>query len=330
MNMVPVGEVHQSVYGAVQLGYVFVESPHLPDWKRLAADGIGMAVAVDAPDLVAFRTDAQARRLIVSKSQQEDVALGWHVDGPRALQTILRRLAAHRIPVEEIAGEEAAMRGVKRLWRFIGPKRQRLELFTEPVLETSGPKLRNNGFVTGERGLGHVAITSRNPQAMIAFWREIFDAKVSDHIEARISGVNLRLTFLRVNSRHHSVAIAGTKGLAMDPFATKIQHLEMQVTTLDDISDAFTRCRKLGFKIAMSVGQHSNDRDVSFYVVTPSGFYFELGWSPSEHEGDEWPEVVHKGISVWGHKPLDQTIGDQLAQIRNGVTSLFRKEYLPY
>ena len=118
---------------------------------------------------------------------------------------------------------------------------------------------------------------------MIAFWREIFDAKVSDHIEARISGVNLRITFLRVNSRHHSIAVAGTKGIAMDPFATKIQHIEMQVTTLDDISDAFTRCRKLGFKIAMSVGQHSNDRDVSFYVVTPSGFYFELGWSPSEH-----------------------------------------------
>jgi 2,3-dihydroxybiphenyl 1,2-dioxygenase len=320
----------QSVYGAVHLGYVLVESPRLSDWKRLAGDAIGMAVAVDSPNLMAFRTDAHARRLIISRSPQEDVALGWEIDGPAALETILRRLADRRISVEEIGGEEAALRGVERLWRFIGPKRQRFELFTEPLLQAAKPQLRNNGFVTGERGLGHVAITSRNPKAMIAFWREIFDAKVSDHIEARISGVNLRMTFLRVNSRHHSVAIAGTKGLAMDPFATKIQHLEMQVTTLDDVSDAFTRSRKLGFKIAMSVGQHTNDRDVSFYVVTPSGFYFELGWSPSEDEGEHWPEVVHRGISVWGHKPLDQTIGDQLAQIRNGVTSLFRKEYLPF
>ena len=330
MDMVPLSSVQQSVYGAVHLGYALVESPHLSDWKRLAADGIGMAVAADAPDLIAFRTDAHARRLIVSKSGQEDVVLGWQVDGLAALQTILRRLAAHRISVQEIAGDEAAIRGVKRLWRFIGPKRQRLELFTDPVLEAAEPKLGNKGFITGERGLGHVAITSRNPQAMIAFWREIFDAKISDYIEARISGVNLRLTFLRVNSRHHSIAIAGTKGLAMDPFTTRIQHLEMQVTTLDDVSDAFTRCRKLGFKIAMSVGQHSNDRDVSFYVVTPSGFYFELGWSPSEDEGEDWPEVVHNGISVWGHKPLDQTIGDQLAQIRNGISSLFRKEYMPF
>jgi 2,3-dihydroxybiphenyl 1,2-dioxygenase len=323
-------ETRSSVYGDVQLGYVFVGSPHIAEWKRLAADGIGMAIAADSPDLIAFRTDAHARRLMVSKSAQEDVALGWQIDGAEALETILQRLAVRKISVEEIAGDEAATRGVARLWRFVGPKHQSFELFTEPALETAEPKLHTKGFVTGERGLGHVAITSRNPQAMISFWREIFDAKISDFIEDRISGVNLRFTFLRVNSRHHSIAIAATKGLAMDPFATKIQHLEMQVTSLDDISDAFTRCRELGFKIAMSVGQHTNDRDVSFYVVTPSGFYFELGWSASEDNSEKWPVVVHDGISVWGHKPLDQTIGDQLAQMRNGITSLFRKEYMPF
>ena len=113
---------------------------------------------------------------------------------------------------------------------------------------------------------------------MIAFWREIFDAKISDYIEDRISGVDLHFTFLRVNPRHHSIAVAATKGIAMDPFATKIQHLEMQAATLDDIGAAYRRCRALGFKIAMAVGQHPNDRDVSFYAVTPSGFYFELGW----------------------------------------------------
>lgn len=319
-----------SIYGAVHLGYVFIESPNLSDWKRLAADGIGMAVAADSANLIAFRTDAYARRLIVSRKAREDVALGWQVDGAAALQTILRRLAARRISVEEITGDEAATRGVERIWRFIGPKRQCFEIFTDPMQEPSKPRLLNQGFVTGERGLGHVAITSRNPNAMIAFWREIFDAKISDYIEDRISGVNLRITFLRLNSRHHSIAIAGTKGLAMDPFATKIQHIEMQVTNLDDLSNAFTRCRQLGFKIAMSVGQHTNDRDVSFYVVTPSGFYFELGWSSSEENSEKWPEVVHEGISVWGHKPLDQTIGDQLAQMGNGIASLFHKEYMPY
>ena len=319
-----------SVYGAVQLGYVLVNSPHIAEWKRLAADGIGMGIAADSPNLIAFRTDAHARRLIVSKSSQEDLAIGWQVENESALQTILGRLNARKVDVQEIGGEEAAVRGVKRIWRFIGPKRQQFELFTEPMLDATAPKILTSGFVTGERGLGHVAITTRKPDAMIAFWREIFDAKISDFIEDRISGVNLRFTFLRVNPRHHSIAVAATKGLAMDPFATKIQHLEMQVATLDDVGEAYHRCRALGIKIAMSVGQHTNDRDVSFYAVTPSGFYFEVGWSSSAEEGERWPEMTHQGISVWGHKPQDQTLGDQLAQIRNGVTSLLRNEYSPF
>jgi 2,3-dihydroxybiphenyl 1,2-dioxygenase len=331
MNAIDVQRTTSSVYGAVRLGYVLVESPRLAEWKRFAGDGIGMALAEDGPSDLAFRTDAHARRLIVRKSALEDLSLGWQVDSPAALDTILARLAAHKVAVEEVGGEEAALRGVERLWRFVGPKKQALELFVEPKLAAGPAAVRGEGFVTGERGLGHVAITTRKPEAMIAFWRQIFDAKVSDFIEDRIGGVDLKFTFLRVNSRHHSIAVAATKGLAMDPFTTKIQHLEMQAATLNDIGEAYRRCRELGFKIAMAVGQHTNDRDVSFYAVSPSGFYFELGWSSeSDSEAEAWPVVTHKGISVWGHKPLDQTFGDKLAQMRNGVASLFRTEYSPF
>ena len=331
MNAIDVQRTTSSVYGAVRLGYVLVESPRLAEWKRFAADGIGMALAEDGPSALAFRTDAHARRLIVRRNANEDLSLGWQVDGPPALGAILARLASRKVAVEEIAGEEAALRGVERLWRFVGPKRQALELFVEPKLAPDAPRVRGEGFVTGARGLGHVAITTRKPEAMIAFWREIFDAKISDFIEDRINGVDLKFTFLRVNSRHHSIAVAATKSLAMDPFTTKIQHLEMQAATLNDIGEAYRRCRALGIKIAMAVGQHTNDRDVSFYAVTPSGFYLELGWSSEgDSEAEAWPQVTHQGISVWGHKPLDQTLGDRLAQMRNGVTSLLRKEYSPF
>jgi 2,3-dihydroxybiphenyl 1,2-dioxygenase len=320
-----------SVYGRVQLGYLLVESPLLAEWKRFAADGIGMAIAESTGSVLALRTDAHARRLIVRKSPSEDLALGWEIDGDAALSTILGRLAARKIPIEEFAGEEAALRGVERFWRFIGPKRQALELFATPKLEAGPAKVLGGGFVTGARGLGHVAITTLKPDAMVEFWREIFDAKISDFIEDRINGVNLKFTFLRVNPRHHSIAIAATKGLSMDPVGTKIQHLEMQVATLDDVAAAYRRCRALGFKIAMAVGQHTNDRDVSFYAVTPSGFYFELGWSSNGDEKSEaWPQVVHQGISLWGHKPQDQTLADRLALLRNGVVSLFRDEYTPF
>jgi 2,3-dihydroxybiphenyl 1,2-dioxygenase len=331
MNAIDVRPAMTSVYGAVQLGYALVDSPRLAEWKPFAVEGIGMALADSEPDTLAFRTDDHARRLIVRKNPKEDLALGWQIAGPNELNTILGRLAARGVKVEEIDGDEAALRGVERIWRFVGPKSTAFELFLEPRLAADPPKALVSRFVTGARGMGHVAITTRKPDAMIAFWREIFDARISDFIEDRIGGVNLKFTFLRVNPRHHSIAVAATRGLALDPFATKIQHMEMQAATLEDVGEAYRRCRKLGIKIMMAVGQHPNDRDVSFYAMSPSGFYFELGWaSRGDEDIESTPQTTYQGVSLWGHKPQDQTLGDKVGQLRNGLTSLLREEYSPF
>lgn len=332
MNVKSMNGPASSVFGKVQLGYVLVDSLRLTDWRRFAAEGLGLGIADAASDALALRIDDHARRLIVRKAESEDVfALGWQVESADALEQILSRLRARQVAVEEIGAEQAALRGVERVWRFLGPKRQGFELFLNPVIDPTPPKISGSGFVTGDFGLGHVAITTRKPQEMLAFWREIFDAKISDYIVEKIDGVNLKITFLRVNPRHHSVAVAATVGVALDPFTTKIQHLEMQVNSLEDIGDAYRRCRSLGFKIAMSVGQHTNDKGVSFYAVSPSGFYFELGWNPLLVEDDsDWSPQIHQGISIWGHKPQDQTTGDRLAQMATGIFSLFRSEYTPY
>ncbi|MGO8920875.1 MAG: VOC family protein [Stellaceae bacterium] len=324
-------EVTPSVYGAVRLGYALVESAHLADWKRFTVDGLGMAAVEQTETLLALRTDDHARRLMVRRADSEDVAaLGWEVAGDAALEVILARLQARNVAVEKVEGEEAALRGVKRLWRFSGPKRLACELFTDPVL-VSALSPDTGGFVTGAGGMGHVAIMTRKPEAMIAFWRAIFDAKISDFVEQKISGLDFKFTFLRLNPRHHSIAVCATRGLAIDPIRTKIQHIEMQVATLDHVTEAYRRCRALGFKIGMSMGQHTNDRSVSFYTISPSGFYFELGWNPATIEDAmEWPQVTHPAISFWGHKPQHQTVGEKIAQLRAGVSSLFRSEYTAF
>ena len=47
----------------------------------------------------------------------------------------------------------------------------------------------------------------------------------------------------------------------MDPTTTRIQHFNLEVATLDDLSGAYERCVELGYKMAHSVGQHPNDRE---------------------------------------------------------------------
>ena len=116
----------------------------------------------------------------------------------------------------------------------------------------------------------------------------------------------------------------------MDPMRTRIHHLNIQPVTLDDLGAAYGRCRKLGFRMALGVGQHPNDKEISFYAVSPSGFYLEYGWAPIEVDEASWEMTLHKGISVWGHSPKGLTLRDKLGELVSGVRSLARAEYAPF
>ena len=184
------------------------------------------------------------------------------------------------VPIAEGTPEEAALRGVERLWRFAGPKGITQEIFTTPVTNREALHMITSGFVTGDAGMGHVAITTRDPHGLHAYFNTVFDSRLSDYIDENVGGMNLKIRFLRVNERHHSVAIANVQQLKVDPIRTRAQHVNIQAATLDDMLSAYQRVRELGFTMAWSVGQHTNDRSLSFYCVTPSGFELEMGWNP--------------------------------------------------
>ena len=133
MNAIDIRPTTTSVYGAVQLGYALIDSPRLAEWKRFGAEGIGMALADSEPDTLAFRTDAHARRLIVRKAPTEDLALGWQIGDPSALDAILGRLAARGVKVEEIGGDRgracAASSGSGNSW---GRKTRRSSCSSSP------------------------------------------------------------------------------------------------------------------------------------------------------------------------------------------------------
>lgn len=185
-----------------------------------------------------------------------------------------------------------------------------------------------SGFVTGALGMGHVALTTRVPEATRGFFPNIFKARLSDPIEDRMSGIDLEMAFLRLNARHHTIATAATRGKRMDPIRTRIHHVNLQANSLDDVTQAYCRVRELGFGIANGIGQHPNDRELSFYVASPSGFLIELGWNPCEVSDEAaWQPGHYRGISLWGHSPENLTLSEQLGQMGRGLMSLTRVEY---
>ena len=320
-----------SLFGHVSLGYVVIESRKLTEWRRFAKEGLGLHVDPIGDKALALRIDDHHLRMLVREGGAEDVVtFGWQLEGDEALQLALTRLRAAGIDVHEVSGGEALERGVERLWSFVGPKRLRFELFTRPIISSRPLTMQASGFVTGSMGLGHFAMTTREPEAALSFFQTLFDARLSDTIEDKLNGVTLELSFLRLNPRHHSVAIAATRGTRMNPLRTAIHHLNLQASSLDDVTEAYRRMREMGFSIANAIGQHPNDRELSFYVASPSGFEIELGWNPiivTEEVENNWRPGHYQGISLWGHFPESLTLGSRLSQMGRGLSSLARKEY---
>jgi 2,3-dihydroxybiphenyl 1,2-dioxygenase len=318
----------ENVFGNVHLGYIVIETERFADWRRFGRDAIGMHLDETLPDVMRFRLDDNDCRFLLQRGPAEDVTtLGWQLDDHGTFDEILARVTRHGVPVAEGTPEEAALRGVERLVRIPGPNGLAQELFTRArTSDTPLNMVARGGFVTGESGMGHVAITSKKPHQMRGYYTTVFDARLTDYIDETISGVKLKIRFLRVNERHHSVAIAAVNKFPLNPIRTRVQHLNIQVADLDDMTAAYQRVKGLGFDMALSVGQHTNDKELSFYAVTPSGFEWEVGWNPLVIDEATWEPTTYQGISIWGHTPEGQTIVDKLKQFKVGARSLLHRE----
>ena len=325
------------IFGSVHLGYVVVESQRFVDWHRFGADAIGLHVDRLTRDQMRFRLDDHACRFLIQRGPAEDLtAAGWQVDDHETFDQILGRVHDRGVPITEGTPEECALRGVERLWRFPGPKGIATEIFTVPVLIPAPLRMMNQAFVTSARdqdgnacGMGHLAITTKDPRGLQRYFDYVFDARLSDYIDENISGQTLKIRFLRTDSRHHSVAIANVHGIPIDPIRTSIQHMNIQVASLDDLLASFERVTAQGFAMAWSVGQHTNDRELSYYSVTPSGFELEVGWNPvvvTPERESTWEPTTYQGISIWGHTPVGESVITKMAQFKGAVRSLREQE----
>lgn len=323
----------KNVFGQLSMGYLVIGSRKLPAWKTFVKDAMGLHLASESEHTLAFRMDAHARRLIIEDDDAEDIlAIGWQVEAG-ALDTILARVEARGVYVTSVNGAEALSRGVASLHRFVGPKGLLIELFTEPQYDDTPLDMLCSGFITGNAGMGHISLMSTEPERTVAFWQSLFDARISDMIDIGVGKrTALDVTFMRVNERHHSIAVAATKGLAIDMFRTRIQHFNMEAATLNDLIAAFERCKALGFKLSRSIGQHPNDRELSFYVHTPSGFEFEIGWDALTVDEATWQAGQrYDEMSTWGHE-IPGFFGAELRaeHLLNAAKSLARTEFLPW
>ena len=328
MSTSPAGPrpARRDIFGSARLGYVVVDSNRMSAWNRFGADAIGLHVDALDRDHLRFRLDDRECRFLIRRGAAEDVVgAGWEVDDHETFEEILGRVHAAGLPVMEGTPDEAALRGVERLWRFPGPKGIATEIFTRPVTTAAPLRMQNSAFVTGRHGMGHMAIFSTKPEQLHNYWNNLLDLRLTDHITERIGPAKVKLRFLRAGERHHSIALGHIARMPIDPFRTSVQHVNIQVADLGDMLAAYHRVRDLGFVMAWTVGQHTNDRELSFYCVTPSGFELEVGWNPvviTPEREETWEPANYPAVSLWGHTPTGENVAELMSRFGAVVRSL--------
>ncbi|ARU17139.1 biphenyl-2,3-diol 1,2-dioxygenase [Croceicoccus marinus] len=276
-----------------------LEISDLADWRAFASGELG-AQWVDREDGTAdLRMDDYASRIRLHVGDADDLAyIGWEVADAAALAALAQRIEGAGFEVERPGTELARERRVYDLIRFRDPEGNAHEAFYGALQRTDQPFVSPTGahFKTGAQGLGHVVLSVRDDQAMTDFFTDTLGFRLSDYIQTEVvPGRPLRITFLRCNGRHHSLALAPV------PLPKKIVHIMLETRSIDDVGRALYRCMAAGRHLSFTLGRHSNDEMLSFYPVSPSGFDVEYGWGGLEVEDHSWHVVTHDTNSAWGH-----------------------------
>jgi 3,4-dihydroxy-9,10-secoandrosta-1,3,5(10)-triene-9,17-dione 4,5-dioxygenase len=295
------------------LGYITVSTSDIDRWRYFAFGVLGFAEG-KGPDSSALylRMDERAARIIVVPGETDRViSIGWEVRDHAALERVKAALDHVGVAFKQLSVDEAEARRVEEVITFEDPAGTTLEVFHGPVLDHS-PVITPFGakFVTGDQGLGHVVVPATDPNAMFDFYTDVlgFRSRGAFRVPMPKEFGPIRVRFLGINERHHSLAICPAAH-QRDP---GLVHVMVEVDTLDAVGQALDRINAEGIQLSSTLGRHTNDKMVSFYVRAPGDWDIEFGTDGMRVDETYYTAEEITADSYWGH----QWVGDLPAAMR--------------
>ncbi|MEU1984196.1 biphenyl-2,3-diol 1,2-dioxygenase [Nocardia sp. NPDC019395] len=284
------------------LGYVQIQTTDIARWRQFAFGVLGFAEGSGPDeDSLYLRMDERAGRIVVSPGDTDEVVrIGWEVRDRAALRRVREAVSKAGITVESLSQDEADARRVEEAITFTDPAGATLEVFHGPVLDHS-PVVTPFGaqFVTGAQGLGHVVLPAMDLNGAFDFYTEVlgFLPRGAFRVPAPPEFGPLRIRFLGVNERHHSLALCP----APHGGAPGLIHIMVEVDSLDAVGRTLDRVVADGFSVSSTLGRHTNDKMVSFYVRAPGGWDIEFGTEGMRVDEKYYTAEEITADSYWGH-----------------------------
>jgi 3,4-dihydroxy-9,10-secoandrosta-1,3,5(10)-triene-9,17-dione 4,5-dioxygenase len=295
------------------LGYITISTNDIDRWRQFAFDVLGFAEGKGPdPSTLYLRMDERAARIIVVPGETDRViTIGWEVRDHAALQRVEAALDRAGVAFKQLSVDEAEARRVEEVIAVDDPAGTTLEVFHGAVLDHS-PVITPFGakFVTGDQGLGHIVVPATDPNGLVDFYIDVlgFRSRGAFRVPLPREFGPVRVRFLGINERHHSLAIVPAAH-QRDP---RLVHIMVEVDTLDAVGQALDRVNAEGFQLSSTLGRHTNDKMVSFYVRAPGDWDIEFGTAGMRVDETYYTAEEITADSYWGH----QWVGEMPAAMR--------------
>lgn len=283
------------------LGYAVVSSTDLKTWENYAYNVLGMMVN-EAPNggLYIKMDDRPYRFLILPGDQDGYISSGWELASEEAFASALQELTEKDIAYSVGSADDILQRGVQALVTVTDPSGNKHELYwghcsdCQPFISPQGV----GQFVTGEMGLGHTVLPAPNFAETLTFVKDVLGFQTSDiyNFQPTPDMDPLPIHFMHcANPRHHSLAICGF------PVPSGCVHAMVEVENMTEVGRAYDRFKEHGVALSATLGQHLNDKMISFYMKTPGGFDMEYGYGGLQVDWAEHSAFEFNRVSLWGH-----------------------------
>jgi len=277
------------------LGYVIIGCNDLEQWRAFAPQVLGMELVEHTETSLRFRMDEFAYRFQVEQGATEGVhTIGWAVKSADELVELIARVEKYGYTVTRhgLGSELARARNVKDIASFTDPDGVTVELFyalEQALTPFVSPK--GTSFVADkELGLGHVFQLVSDVEKYNELYRDALGFTLSDYIGPA--------TFYHCNPRHHSFAFVP----APSPEAVTVNHIMMETTDIDAVGYAIDAMNAAGAAEKATLGKHTNDKMISFYVETPSKVSIEYGTGGILIDDETWVPTQYPSAHYWGHE----------------------------
>lgn len=293
------------------LGYLYIESTDVAKWREYGTQVLGMMLAPNMPDdgNVYLKMDERPFRFAILPGTRDRLAFaGWELAGADEFDDALDELEGAGVAYELLSPEAAKARRVRAVARLQDPGGATLELYHGAALDYAkfvspvGIARFETGF-NGDMGLGHVVLPVKNLEETWRFYREVLGFGITDYMHFHFNpdpkDPGQGLHFLHVdNPRHHSLALYEEPG--ENP--SGCVHAMVEVASVDEVGYCLDRVNAAGIPVVSSLGRHTNDRMLSFYMLTPGGFALEFGCEGLKMDWANYTPTVSALPSIWGHK----------------------------